>query len=144
MTLSPTNSRKHVPIPASTTATLHLSPLHSNSPSRPKILHPLLQRLKCLLPGPTRRLPKHQLRLQQPGRRHIVHGLQARVDERVVVLQVHAQAFGFEKGPDGVLGHAVRVVGPWGKRDLGELRWGRGRGREKGEGYMRGTVSRKS
>ena len=77
---------------------------------------PVLDRLKFLLLRLPLGLPKHQLGLQAPFGGHlplIVHPL---VDDGVVVLQVASEPVRLQRGPDDVLGHAGRVLGP-----LGEL-----------------------
>jgi len=68
---------------------------------------------KRLLPRRRSRLPKHHLGLEGPGVGDVVFGLQAGVDGGVVVLQVDAEAFEFEGGPEDILMHAVGLFGPW-------------------------------
>jgi len=68
---------------------------------------------KRLLPGRRSGLPKHHLSLEGPGVGDVVFGLQAGVDGGVVMLQVDAEAFEFEGGPEDVLVHAVGLFGPW-------------------------------
>jgi len=63
-------------------------------------LNPLLNRLPGLIPWQSCGRPKHELRLETPVLRHVPFSLDAAVDERVVVLEIGAEAFGFEGGPD--------------------------------------------
>lgn len=67
-------------------------------------LHPVFHGLELFLiiwnSGALGRGAKNHLRLHAPRRRHVELGLQADVDERIVMLQVHPQAFRFQRGPD--------------------------------------------
>lgn len=80
--------------------------------SFPEKLHPLFNRLERLLSWLSSRLPEHHLRLQAPCRWDAVHSLEASVDQGIVMLEVDAHAFCFEGAPEGVLGHAIGLLGP--------------------------------
>lgn len=88
----------------------HLISSHINSNT--KNLKPLLDRLEGLLPGLALLLPKHQLRIQLPVLVDAPRRLHLLVDERVVVLQVGAEALGLQRRPHGQLRHAVALHGP--------------------------------
>jgi hypothetical protein len=77
-----------------------------------------------LLPGTLLQATKDELRLERPLQRNVPDLAGLLVRERVVVLQVGAEAFGFESGPGGVLVHGGRVLAPVGElvgvlRELG-------------------------
>ena len=75
--------------------------------------------------APIRRLPKHELRLQLPalGQSPRLADPLAEFGAVVVVLQVAAQALGFERAPRDELVHAGAVVGPCGGgRGVSEVR----------------------
>ena len=86
--------------------------MHKQPPTRNR----LARLIRQLLPRALLQATKHKLRLQLPVRRDIPNLRGLLVGQRVVVLQVGAQAFGFERRPGRELVHGGRVLGP-----LGEL-----------------------
>ena len=81
----------------------------------PKILNTLLHIPKLLLLRPCLRPPQHHLRLQTPRLGHPKFRLDLLIDQGVIMLQVDAKPFGFERGPQHVLVHAVCLLGPAGE-----------------------------
>lgn len=84
----------------------------------------ILRRLvRQLFPRALLKTTKHQLRLQRPLQGNVPGLGGFLVGQRAVVLQVGAEAFGFERGPGGELVHGGRVLGPVGELVgvLGEL-----------------------
>ena len=73
---------------------------------------PLLKRQKRLRTRLTRPPAKHQLRLEAPGGRDLPLGLGGGVHDRVVVLQVRAEALALEARPQHQLVHRARVLAP--------------------------------
>lgn len=76
---------------------------HPDPPSpliRPKNPKLLLHAPKRLLARRPDRFPENELRLQRPVGRHVPFRLDAHVDQGVVVLQVAAEAFSLQRGPD--------------------------------------------
>ena len=74
-----------------------------------------LNLLERLLPRLSSRRANNHLRAQLPVLAHIPLLLNLLVDQRVVMLEVGAQAFGLKGCPDGVLVHAVGLCGPDGE-----------------------------
>ena len=70
-----------------------------------------LQRLARTLLHPT----KHQLRLQTPLQRDLPLRTGLLVRQRVIMLQVTAEPFRFQRRPQHVLVHCRRVFGPDGE-----------------------------
>ena len=81
--------------------------------------NPLLRVCKILLlkpfPRPLGQPTKHKLRLETPLHVDLPVFFRFDVDDRVVVLQVGAAAFGLESGPQHVLVHGRGVFGPLGE-----------------------------
>jgi hypothetical protein len=84
----------------------------------------LLISSRQLLPGALLQATEDKLRLERPFQRNVPDLAGLLVRERVVVLEVGAEAFGFESGPGGVLVHGGGVLAPVGElvgvlRELG-------------------------
>ena len=86
--------------------------MHKQPPTRNRLARLIRQLLPRALLQPT----KHKLRLQLPIRGDVPDLRGLLVGQRVVVLQVGAQALGLERRPGRELVHGGRVLGP-----LGEL-----------------------
>lgn len=82
---------------------------------RTKALELLVHGQEVLGSGLASLSTKNQLGLQLPVGGDLPLGGDAVVDERVVVLEVGAQALGLERGPDSVLQHGVRMGRPEGE-----------------------------
>ena len=93
---------------------MHKQPATSN------ILSSLLGQL---LPGALLKTTEDELRLQRPLQGDVPGLAGLLVGQRAVVLQVGAEAFGFEGGPGGELVHGGGVLAPVGELVgvLGEL-----------------------
>ena len=78
----------------------------------PKNLNPLLNRLLLLLLRPSLGTSEDHLRNQAPFKRDIPFLGYGLVNERVVVLQVCAEAERLESGPQEILVHSIRVLSP--------------------------------
>lgn len=72
----------------------------------------LLRPLRQLLPSALLQASKDQLRLERPLERDAPDLAGLLLGERVVVLQVGAEPFGFQRRPRGVLVHGARVLRP--------------------------------
>lgn len=83
--------------------------------SRTKDLDTVLERLKLLVAGLAGAAPKDQLGIQPPGPGQAPGGSDLVVDERVVVLEVGAEALEPEGGPEEQLLHAGALGGPGGE-----------------------------
>lgn len=84
----------------------------------------LLRRLgRQLLPSTVFHTTEDELRLQRPLQGDVPDLAGLLVGERVVVLQIGTEAFGFESGPGGELVHGGGVLAPVGELVgvLGEL-----------------------
>jgi hypothetical protein len=90
---------------------------------QPTTSNVLVRLLRQLLPSALLKTAKDELRLERPLERDVPGLAGLLVGKRVVVLQVGAEAFGFEGGPGGELVHGGRVLGPVGELVgvLGEL-----------------------
>jgi hypothetical protein len=82
---------------------------------------PLLHRLKCLLASLPGSSSNNHFRSQHPCVRDIPLLGNLVVNDRVVMLQVCAQAFGFERAPQCVLMHGGGLLRPFG--ELGGVGW---------------------
>ena len=79
--------------------------------------HSLLNRRKLLVPlRPSRRFAKYQLRFQRPLERYVPLGCHARIDHGAKMLEVAAQPFSFEGGPN------CELVSRWKERYYNEKR----------------------
>lgn len=83
--------------------------------SRTKDLDTVLERLKLLVAGLAGAAPKDQLGIQPPGPGQAPGGGDLVVDDRVVVLEVGAEALELEGGPEEQLLHAGALGGPGGE-----------------------------
>jgi len=96
--------------------------MHKHPPANPALIlkralrsmndQPLLKRLKRLGAGLASPAAKHQLRLEAPGGGDLPLGLGGGVNDRVVVLQVRAEALVLEARPQHQLVHRARVLAP--------------------------------
>jgi hypothetical protein len=86
--------------------------MHKQPPARNR----LARLVRQLLPRALLQAAENELGFQLPVRRDVPDLGGLLVGQRVVVLEVSAQAFGFERRPGGELVHGGRVFGP-----LGEL-----------------------
>ena len=75
----------------------------------------ILNRLKLLLTRFPSLTPKDQLGTKLPVKRNIPSLLDLAINNRIVVLEVCAKAFGFEGDPEGELMHGGGVLGPVGE-----------------------------
>lgn len=90
---------------------------------QPSTSNVLVRLLRQLLPRTLFKTTKDELRLERPLERDVPGLAGLLVGQRAVVLQVGAEAFGFEGGPGGELVHGGGVLGPVGELVgvLGEL-----------------------
>lgn len=78
-------------------------------------LQPFTQLAEGLLPRAARRGAEDQLGVELPVLGDVPGLLHASVDQRVVVLQVGAEALSHQSGPGDVLGHTLGADGPEGE-----------------------------
>ena len=90
---------------------------------QPSTSNVLVRLLRQLLPGTLLKTTEDELRLQRPLQGDVPGLAGLLVGQRAVVLQVGAEAFGFEGGPGGELVHGGGVLAPVGELVgvLGEL-----------------------
>lgn len=78
--------------------------------------HPLLDRLEALrlqaFASAVLDTTKHQLRLQTPLQRDIPDLARLLIRQRVVMLEIGAETFALQGGPENVLMHGRGVFGP--------------------------------